>query len=108
MQIQTTPAALAAVAFLCAACSKAPVDPPAAAPPVAVVAPGSTQAPTSDTSVPSAQSVLSPASGAAKPAVDATRTNDKMSRAEESTAMPMAGQANDHSAPLPAKRASAP
>ena len=37
----------------------------------------------------------------------AGRSNKTMSRAEESTAMPMPGQNNDHSAPLPpAKRAS--
>jgi hypothetical protein len=43
--------------------------------------------------------------------LDATagRTNGTMTRAEESSAMPMPGQNNDHSAPIgPAKRASSP
>jgi hypothetical protein len=37
------------------------------------------------------------------------RSNNTMSATQESTAMPMPGQNNDHSAPLgPARRASAP
>jgi hypothetical protein len=37
------------------------------------------------------------------------RSNDTISAAQESTAMPMPGQNNDHSAPLgPAKRATSP
>jgi hypothetical protein len=51
---------------------------------------------------------------AANPKVEApgTRSSKAMTRAEESSAMPMGGQANDHSAPAtpptPVKRASAP
>jgi hypothetical protein len=108
MQTQMIPAALAAMALLCSACDQRPVDTPPPRSQIGTVTPSATQAATSDTSVPPAESVLSAASGAAKPAVDATRSNAKLTRAEESTAMPMAGQANDHSAPLPAKRASAP
>ena len=60
-----------------------------------------------DASVPAAASVLTPAA-APKPEAPGERTNRTMTRAEESSTMPMAGQANDHSAPLaPARGASA-
>ena len=58
------------------------------------------------TSVPDAATVLG-TTNESKVEPVAGRTNKSMSRAEESTAMPMPGQNNDHSAPLPpAKRAS--
>lgn len=61
-----------------------------------------------DPSVPPTESVLSPAA-ATKADPTAGRSNATMTAAQESTAMPMPGQNNDHSAPLgPAKRASAP
>jgi hypothetical protein len=61
-----------------------------------------------DPSVPPAASVLEPAPAAKADAAQG-RTNKAMSRTQESTAMPMPGQNNDHSAPLPpARRASAP
>ena len=61
-----------------------------------------------DPSLPPIQSVLSPAA-ATKADPTAGRSNTTMSAAQESTAMPMPGQNNDHSAPLgPAKRASSP
>jgi hypothetical protein len=50
-------------------------------------------------SVPSAESVLSPANTASTEPPRG-RSNAKMSSAQESTAMPMPGQNNDHSAPL--------
>ena len=84
------------MALLCSACDQRPVDKPPPRSQIGTVTPSATQAATSDTSVPPAESVLSAASGAAKPAVDATRSNAKLTRAEESTVMPMAGQANDH------------
>ena len=60
-----------------------------------------------DASVPSAASVMAPAMQASAADAATGRDNKTMSRAEESTAMPMAGQNNDHSAPLPpARRAS--
>ena len=63
--------------------------------------------PVADSSVPSAKSVLTPPAGAAPPT--GSRTNAPLTAAQESTAMPMAGQANDHSAPkAEAKPASAP
>lgn len=89
-------------------CGKAPSDTP-----VPQTQPGQaerapTNAGSADTSVPSAGSVLPPAAEA-KPDLAAGRTNDTMSRAQESSAMPMPGQNNDHSAPVaPAKRASNP
>jgi hypothetical protein len=59
---------------------------------------------TADTSVPRAVSVLAP-SGDARPDPAAVRTNGAMSPRQESSAMPMPGQNNDHSAPLPAAKA---
>lgn len=61
-----------------------------------------------NTTVPSAESVLSPAE-TPKPAATGVRDNKSMTRAEEAAAMPIAGQANDHSAPVgAARRASGP
>ncbi len=82
------------------------LPPPApASPSVVVVTPAANAA---STSVPDAATVLG-TTNEAKRDTPSTRTNKTMSRAEESTAMPMAGQNNDHSAPLPpAKRASGP
>jgi hypothetical protein len=61
-----------------------------------------------DPSVPPVDSVITPPSQT-QTDPQAGRTNRSMSRAQESTAMPMPGQNNDHSAPLtPAKRASGP
>jgi len=61
-----------------------------------------------DPSVPPAASVLPPAT-ATKADPTLGRSNSTMSAAQESTAMPMPGQNNDHSAPLgPAQRASSP
>jgi hypothetical protein len=86
------------------ACSKATPEPPVA---VVVGFPGS--GPAGDTSVPAADSVLSPPASEVKTDAAAGRSNKAMSVAQESGAMPMAGQNNDHSAPLaPARRASAP
>ena len=69
-----------------------------------------TQGAAGDTSVPPAQSVFPTVQGGFQaapgptpaPAPAPTRSNNKMSRAEESAAMPMAGQNNDHSAPTAA------
>jgi len=84
------------------ACDKNTADPPmprGEAFPVAPAIPG-------DTSVPSASSVMAPAE--AIPPSDippATRSDRPMTNAEESAAMPMGGQANDHSAPKPVEAA---
>lgn len=82
------------------ACDKRPTDPvtprtDAAAP--AGTLPVTPSAP--DPSVPSATSVLSaPVTGTAKDeAVAKVGPNESMTRAQESNAMPMSGQANNHS-----------
>jgi len=89
-------------------CSKTPAEFPVPPTGAAPVLPSATPAIEGDTSVPSASSVFAPAPAASvDPA--AGRANKPMSQAQESTAMPMPGQNNDHSAPLtPAKPASAP
>ena len=100
--------ALLLTALALSACNKAPPVPPASpmAPPQVEAAPASVGG--SDQSVPDAASVVTPSAGArADPA--AGRTNGAMSPGQESSAMPMPGQNNDHSAPAaPARRASAP
>ena len=69
---------------------------------------GSTPGSPADPSVPAAASVLAPATPAS-PDPTAGRSNGRMSAAQESGAMPMPGQNNDHSAPLrPAPPASTP
>ena len=84
------------------ACSKNPQPSPV---PVLATPAGTTSVGVgSDASVPAAASVLTPAPQASVPASSAGRDNKAMSRTEESTAMPMPGQNNDHSAPLPPSR----
>ena len=96
-------------ALLLSACDKGRSDPPAPLVEPVRVGASTTQPPLGGTSVPTAASVVAAESVAAKPAATADRSNTQMTRAEESSAMPMAGQNNDHSAPLTAaKRASAP
>ncbi len=53
-----------------------------------------------DTSVPAADSVLKPAAPASAPGADLGRSNKAMTPGQESGAMPMPGQNNDHSAPV--------
>ena len=89
-------------------CSKSPAVPPLPKVATERVEPRPTTGVASDVSVPTAESVLTPAN-AVKVDPAAGRSNNAMSRAQESSAMPMPGQNNDHSAPLPAaKRASGP
>jgi hypothetical protein len=100
--------ALVVAAMLLSACSKTPSQPavPLATPVENATAP--TTAGAAGTSVPDSASVLTPAV-ATKVDPAAGRTNRAMSREQESSAMPLPGQNNDHSAALtPAKRASAP
>ena len=100
--------ALLLMVLVVGACSK---EPPALAAPATTATRVETPPATgagSDPSVPDAGSVLAPS---AVPKADpaAGRTNNAMSRSQESIAMPMPGQNNDHSAPVgPAKQASAP
>ena len=98
-------AALAASTLLAlSACDRNEADPPmprAETFPVAPSKPG-------DTSVPSASSVMAPAEVAPpKDAPPATRSDKPLTTAQESTAMPLGGQANDHSAPKAVEAASA-
>ncbi len=101
--------AVSLATLLVAGCDKKRPDSPApqvrsdtAVPIPATAGPG-------NTSVPAAATVLTPAESRANANPTEVRTNKTMTRAEESAAMPMAGQANDHSAPLATdKRASAP
>jgi hypothetical protein len=106
-----TAAALAALVIAAAVltgCGPAAGPAPAPAPmPAAQPAPPPPVA--ADSSVPAADAVAITPAIAASAQQPATRSNRAMTRAEESAAMPMAGQANDQSAPLPAaKRSSAP
>lgn len=100
--------ASAATLLLASGCSKTGT---VAAPAMSEVAPVQSQAPaasSADASLPAAASVITPAT-ASKADPAAGRTNSVMSRDQETSAMPLPGQNNDHSAPLtPAKRASAP
>ncbi|MBT9596536.1 MAG: hypothetical protein IV094_11170 [Vitreoscilla sp.] len=101
--------ALCACVLWLGACDKTPTSPPT--PIVNATVPtesGATAGAVANPSVPSAESVLPPAT-ATKADPTLGRSNSTMSAAQESTAMPMPGQNNDHSAPLgPAKPASAP
>lgn len=95
-------------ALALSACNKAPLEPAAAVISSGPPATAPVTSPPSDTSVPDASAVLTPGV-MPQAASSAARSNTTMSRAQESSQMPMAGQNNDHSAPLtPAKRASAP
>ncbi len=108
MRTPTSHTVLVIAALALSSCSKSPPTPPL--PKVATERgePAPTRGAASDASVPAAETVLTPAT-AAKADPSAGRSSGAMSRAQESSAMPMPGQNNDHSAPLPAaKRASSP
>lgn len=96
-------------ALLMSACDKRPSNAPLPVVERVTANTGSTAAPAGSTSVPPADTVVTPPGDVPKGAATAGRANQSMTRAEESAAMPMAGQNNDHSAPVaPAKRASSP
>ncbi|MDP1899678.1 MAG: hypothetical protein Q8K96_04410 [Rubrivivax sp.] len=106
-----TLSALCLSSLLLAACDKerSQATVPLAEPVPVPVQAATTPSTAASTSVPTADSVLAPANETPKAGTEAGRSNAKMTRAEESSAMPMVGQNNDHSAPLAAaKRASAP
>lgn len=103
----TTLAAVAASTLLVlGGCDRNAADPPmprAETFPVAPSTPG-------DTSVPQASSVAQPveaAPAAPKDGPPATQSNAPLTDKQESTAMPLGGQANDHSAPKAAEAGSA-
>ncbi len=93
------------------ACDRKPSTPPAPTVSLLPIESRSSASGTPDPSVPPADTVVTPAAQV-KPDPAAGRTNRAMSRNQESSAMPMPGQNNDHSAPLastkPASGASAP
>ena len=109
MRALMTLAALCLSTMLLGACDKGrPTPPMPTVEPVKAEAVG-TQPAVTTPSVPAADSVLAPGNNTPKPDPTAGRTNTRMTRAEESSAMPMPGQNNDHSAPVsPARRASSP
>ena len=88
----------------------------APAPGAAQAVPGTLAGSAANTSVPPANTVMAPATAQPAEPASAGRTNTGMTRAQESSAMPLPGQNNDHSAPLstptrpagPAARASGP
>ena len=99
--------ALVGSSVLLAACDKRPDPAVSRAEPASsgMAMPSSTLP---DPSVPAADSVLKATAAATATSAPGTRTNATLSSTQESNAMPMAGQANDHSAPVaPAKAASA-
>lgn len=100
--------ALVVAVLLLSACSKTPSLPPVPVTTPVQGAAAPTTAGADDKSVPEASTVLPPAV-ATKVDPAAGRSNSAMSREQESSAMPMPGQNNDHSAAVtPAKRASGP
>ncbi len=113
--------ALSLVALTLSACDQSPPDPMRPPEPQVRLATGESAAqmasapqpllPTQNSapSVPSAETVLATPATATKLDPTTGRSNSAMSRAQESTAMPMPGQNNDHSAPLtPPKAGSGP
>ena len=98
-------AALALAALLSlGACDN---KPPPTLPAPQVGAPTANPATRPDTSVPAAETVFNAGGVAPKADAAAARSNSTMTRTQESTAMPMAGQNNDHSAPLAASASQA-
>lgn len=88
-----------------ASCDKLSKDPPV---PITEGAPPTPSVAAPDTSVPSAESVFATPAVTA-PLVTGVRSQEPVTAAQQSTAMPLGGQANDHSAPVaPARPASGP
>jgi hypothetical protein len=102
--MRTTRAAAAAtlISALLIGCSKTPETRGADAQPAvpAQAVPGTQAGGSGDTSVPPVAAVMVPPDAKPAEAASAGRTNSAMSPREESTAMPLPGQNNDHSAPL--------
>lgn len=112
MRTTFTAVALGLATLTLMACDRKPSAPPAPTVSLLPIESRSPDSATPDPSLPSADSVVTPAAAQAKPDPAAGRSNRAMSRSQESSAMPMPGQNNDHSAPLastkPASGASAP
>ena len=88
--------------FLLLACEKHPVETTNPSPPAAVTPPAAsaTSAPTVDTSLPPLQPAAAPTP---KTGTDST-TGSTLTRTERDSKMPLPGQVNDHSSPVPAKQ----
>jgi hypothetical protein len=96
-------AGLCLAALALGACDKKPpTTPPKPVVEASVALHGSTTAGAADPSLPSADSVFSPKNEAPKSDPAAGRSNNATSPAQEPVSMPLPGQNNDHSAPLPA------
>ena len=105
MRTQATLAALCFSVLLLNACDKGHPGPTVPRVEPMQVDPGAIQqSPAANTTVPPAESVVGPANEAPKADAAAGRSNSTMTRAQESSAMPMAGQNNDHSAPLTSEK----
>jgi len=109
MRTPLTLSALCLFSLMLTACDKERSKPPAPQVEPVHVQTGTISSTATDTSVPAADSVLPPGNETPKPGAATGRSNKEMTRSQESSAMPMAGQNNDHSAPLATvKPASAP
>ncbi len=96
--------AIALVALSMSACDKKPTAPPTPQVSNLRIEAGAAPASAPDSWTPSADSASAPGPVATTPPTG-ERSNRAMTRAQESSAMPMAGQNNDHSAALSAAKA---
>jgi hypothetical protein len=110
MPTPSTATLLSLLALLLAGCGKTNDGAPTPPSEVITKVPAVALSIPADPSMPSAASAASSAStGTPVPAREAGRTNATLTRSQEAGAMPVAGQNNDHSAPLAsAEPASAP
>lgn len=96
---------LASAAALLAGCGRDNVDLAKTPAGQVTVAPVATTTASTDGSVPTAAVVLAGKANGPQDAASGVRTSGALTDAQESTAMPLPGQNNDHSAPLPTARA---
>jgi hypothetical protein len=99
MRIQNQMLAGIFSALTLSACDKGPAPPGAEAEKPASAMEGARAPSAVDTSVPPADSVAMPSAAPAGPAAAVGRSNSSMTAPEQSGAMPLPGQNNDHSAP---------
>ena len=102
MQMIKVAVPMLAMSFLLLGCEKHPVETTNPSPPAAVTPPAAsaTSAPTVDTSLPPLQPAAVPTP---KTGTDST-TGSTLTRTERDSKMPLPGQVNDHSSPVPAKQ----
>lgn len=106
----STLVALCLAALLLNACDKTPIGPTVPKVEAIQAEPDAAKrSPVEGTTVPAADSVVDPANQTPKAGASPGRSNSAMTQAQESSAMPVTGQNNDHSAPLRSEEgASAP